>query len=191
MRDAASKLHVIVKSILKVLGVVALVVVAAAAAYWMFHVISVRWPHRVRADPGSFSVDGRYYWVDIDGVEGIAVHGRRVLVNGTRLNSSLFGNWFQGTAAETVRELPAIFGDAAPTATWELADADYVTGGRRYTFRHVRSRRTISIYLPSGSAELHFRVLETPEAALIVFASGNWKVGPESYFGYVAVRPPA
>ncbi len=178
------------KTLARLIGFPLALLAAVVALSFVVHTVSVRWPHRVRADASSFHVEGRYYWIDLAGVEGIALRDGHLLVTGYAFTSWRPSRLFQGTAAEVVRSLPGTYSDAVPSPTWALTGRDYVENGCRYTFRRARSGQTLSIELPCGSADLHYGVLRAADdTVMIVFASGDWKVGPESYYGYVIVRP--
>lgn len=177
------------KKVVTLFGVLVAVLAAIAAAGWLYDVIRVRWPHEIRLDTEAFHVVGRYYWLPLDSVDGISVRDGRLVVGGSTLKTEFFGEWFRSTPGEVVRKLPPAFANARAVDNWSLTPEDYLPNGRRYTFRDARSNRSFSVILPSGTADVLFEALENEGATVIVFAGGDWKVGPESYFGYVTVRP--
>jgi len=110
------------------------------------------------------------------------------VIRGFRLKGFGVGKVFETNPVEITRSLPEEYQGAPMANRWELLRAEFQEQTRRYTFADIQSHETFSLDLPRGSDDLHFQAMRGRTGDVLIFASGDWKVGPPSFYGYVAVR---
>lgn len=144
-------------------------------------------PQSIQAKSQRLNVRGRYYYVPIAYVARLEREGKRVILTGYDLPG--FPLKFEQKPASIEGTLPDdVASVLEPDQHWRLAASDW---SGKHTFVNDQSHEEVSVQLPTGSGNFYYSAYGAGQDRwLVVVAAGEWKVGPESYYGWLLIEKP-
>ena len=164
----------------------ALSVVAIGLAIFAYGRLYSHFPHSLRVASSTVHAHGRYYHVPFDRVTSCILIGDHIVVSGEVLTSLSEGRVESGRIFRN----PPVPADeiTGRTERWTLKTDSY----SEHVFARRDSTDELAISPPPGTADFHCNIYDLQRGrTLIIFASGNWKGGPRSYYGYALIEPKA
>jgi hypothetical protein len=182
----------IIKRSSRVIGIIIAGVILIFIANSIYQYMRTRIPHRISssADYGNeFIVEGKYYYIDSDGVLGLKVKRNYILINSYSLINYGLGSKFETKTKIIVRKLTKEDVSTRKSSDWKFLKSAYGEKTSIHTFLKTATNEIIMVYLPQGNGEFLYEIYDLAnDKWLFVMASGNWKVGPESYYAYTTVQ---
>jgi hypothetical protein len=154
----------------------------AIVGYYKF---ATYFPHHLRVACNSVRAYGRYYYVPFDRVGACLLIDNHISISGDRIIS--FAGDFRVEYQRINRGSPVRSSDVlGRNEQWTLKSSSYT----EHTFARRNSSEALTIYPPPGASALEYNIYDLRDGRLLIlFASGNWKGGPPSYYGYAVVEP--
>jgi hypothetical protein len=171
------------KSGFAVLVRIGIVVVGLIIYFWVYPRVSSLFPKAFEVHSTTLVVEGRYFQLDVDGVNSVYISEGRMVVDGFDLDGFKPVN-----QAPVMRPVPSEYSHITnPDSSWHFVYG--ISNPEGFTTRlYVRdaSKDTIAIQLPAMNDIPTWRSYSNmKDTTLIVLASGNWKQTKKVYVGYI------
>ena len=153
--------------------------------------------HQIAQGSDGCSIAGSYTIINLSIVGGLTVSNGEARVSGT------LPHWLWGEAhfdpdnpPETgfvAARVPDSWGvlDSDVTTDWSVVRTVHTNDSTLFTLEGVRAAQSVTLGLPRGQGDLFFRAFRLDSHSVgFVVAGGNWKVGPQSYVGFLRVACP-
>lgn len=150
--------------------------------FWLYARVSSYFPRTINCRSNAVNVSGVYYPLPIDSITALKISDHKIVIDG--FDAVLWPRW-RTKHIQITRSLPKKYVDL------KSQDLDWVVNSEysERTFFNKRTGAEFTAQLPGGVADLYLSAYNLDSRRqLIVIASGDWKVHPNSYYGLIEVK---